>query len=732
MNNEPNPSAQMAAGRARRRAARNVIFATCTSRPFDVWNRNSARFPRRSFVFSVHQVVQYSFALAQVHSGMVLLQLDKISHSYGANEILHRITWQIKDDTRTGLIGPNGCGKTTLARIIAGEIAPSSGTITHSGAVSIGYLRQESAAPPGHTVWSYIAGADARLADLRSRLATLEETIARDYQSPADSSPGNVPQDLIAAYGAVHDEYQHMGGYEYDARCASVLSRMGFRAEDYDQPVELLSGGQQSRLTLAALLVRQPDVLVLDEPTNHLDIEATEWLEGFLSSYKGAVIVISHDRVFLDRVVTEIVEIERMRLVHYRGNYSAYAAQKEERRQQERKAYELQREMIERTEEFIRRNIAGQKTKQAQGRRKQLEKLERLTPPPFQRSVSLSFVASHRGGNEVIEVRSLSKAYNGLPLFEELSFLVRRGERVGVVGPNGSGKSTLLRMLVGEEEPDGGIIRFGVGVEAGYYDQRREGLDRESRVIDEVWSVKPSLTTEQIRTYLGSFLFTEEEQFRVIGTLSGGEQSRVALAKLVLAQVNLLILDEPTNHLDIPARLALENALDRYDGTLLVVSHDRAFLRRLTTRVIRIQDGAAQVFDMGYRALEAAQAEAREKQAQETVARASATDQAAPKQVVPETSPADKAARLAAYERKRELERRRRQRERRFADIEAEIMDVENRLMEIDDELGNPAHAADWEMLRTLTAERSLTKEKLDSLYEQWAEMEHHSSAGLD
>jgi ATP-binding cassette subfamily F protein 3 len=376
---------------------------------------------------------------------------------------------------------------------------------------------------------------------------------------------------------------------------------MGFSADDYTQPVELLSGGQQSRLTLAALLVRRPDVLILDEPTNHLDIEATEWLEGFLSSYNGAVIVVSHDRVFLDRVVTEIVEIERLGLVQYVGNYTAYTVQKAERREQAAKAYEMQREMIERTEDFIRRNIAGQKTKQAQGRRKQLDKLERLTPPSLQRSVSLSFVSSHRGGNEVVEVRSLSKAYNSLRLFGDLSFLVRRGERVGIIGPNGSGKSTLLRMLIGEEEPDSGVVRFGAGIEAGYFDQRREGLDQTNRVIDEVWSVKPALTTEQIRSYLGSFMFSEEEQFRIIGTLSGGEQSRVALAKLVLGQVNFLMLDEPTNHLDIPARLALENALERYEGTLLVVSHDRAFLRRLTTRIVRIEDGAAHVFDMGGR-----------------------------------------------------------------------------------------------------------------------------------
>ncbi len=440
--------------------------------------------------------------------------------------------------------------------------------------------------------------------------------------------------------------------------------------------------------------------------------------------------MISHDRAFLDRVVTEIAEIEHHRLRIYPGNYTSYSEQKTAREAQQHKAYELQREMIERTEEFIRRNIAGQKTKQAQARRKRLEKLERLTPPARRRSVRLSFVASHRGANEVLEVSHLRKSFGETELFDDLSFLVRRGERVGVIGPNGSGKSTLLRMLVGEVEPDLGTVRFGIGIEAGYFDQRREGLDEGNAVIEEVWSVKPSLTTEQIRSYLGSFLFSEDEQLRIIGTLSGGEQSRVALAKLVLGEVNLLILDEPTNHLDIPSRLALEDALERFAGTLLVVSHDRALLRRLTTRIVRIEGGGAHLYDMGYRAYEAKLAEERARQAQQV---AQAIRQATPVATagsVPTTS-SDKAARIAAHERRKEGERKRRRRERRFTEIEDRIMSVENRLLEIDEELASPHNAADWEKLRDLTAERTATKEKLDALYEQWATMERSSSAGM-
>ena len=654
---------------------------------------------------------------------MVLVQLDHVSKSYGATDVLVDVSWQIKDDARIGLIGPNGCGKTTLAKLVDGELSPTSGTISRVQGASIGYLQQESSAPPGYTVRGYVLEANRTLVDLHARIVELEHRIAEGAASEA----------ALRTYGSLRDKYEHRGGYEYESRCEMVLSRLGFGSEEYDQPVEVLSGGQLSRLGLAALLIREPDLLLLDEPTNHLDIEATEWLEGFLGSYSGSVVIISHDRVFLDRVVTEIAELEDHRLVIYPGNYSAYTAQKAERRAQEAKAYRLQQEMIERTEEFIRRNIAGQKTKQAQSRRKQLEKLERLAPPAFQRSVRLSFVSSHRGGNEVLEVRALSKAYGDLRLFDSLSFLVRRGERIGVIGPNGSGKSTLLRMLVGEEEPDSGIIRFGVGIEAGYYDQRREGLDESNRVIDEVWSVKPALLTEQIRSYLGSFLFSEDEQFRVVGTLSGGEQSRVALAKLILGQVNFLILDEPTNHLDIVSRLALEDALERYEGTFLVVSHDRAFLSRLTSRILRIERGQTKMYEVGYKGYEAKLAEEKAREAEKAALAALPsvrTTDATPSDVP--ARPVEKVERIAAYEKKRRDERKRRRRARRFAEIEDAIMGLENRILEVDDELASPSNAANWAKLRDLAREREETKKRLDALYEQWAAMEKSSSVGLE
>ena len=649
---------------------------------------------------------------------MILVQLDRVSKAYGANEILTDISWQINDDARVGLIGPNGCGKTTLARLITGEEGPTTGIVSRARSVAVGYLQQEPALAPGSTVRDHVLAADRTLVDMRARLAELEHRIAAlgDEAGEAD----------LRAYGTLHDQYEHHGGYEYEALCEMVLDRLGLGPAEYERPVELLSGGQQSRLELAALLVRRPGLLVLDEPTNHLDIQAIEWLEGFLSSYAGAVIVISHDRAFLDRIVAEVVEIEEHRLVFYPGNYSAYTTQKAERAARREKEYRQQQELIERTEEFIRRNIAGQKTKQAQSRRKMLAKLERLAPPRMQRSVRLSFPVGRRGGNEVLEVRDLSKGYNDLRLFDGLSFTIRRSERVGIVGPNGSGKSTLLRLLVGEEEPDAGSIRVGTGVDAAYFDQRREGLDLGATVIDEVWSVRPALTVEQIRGYLGSFLFSEDEQFRAVGTLSGGEQSRVALAKLILGQINLLILDEPTNHLDIPSRLALEAALERFEGTLIVVSHDRALLRKLTTRILLIEGGAARMHDMGYGALERKLAEER------TPARPAPKAEEEAKAPALPAAPSDKAARIAEYDRRRQHDRRRRQRERRWEEIEARIMDLENRLAVIDDQIATPENAADWEKLRDLVDERRRTKEAVDALYEEWAAMERSSRAGIE
>lgn len=644
---------------------------------------------------------------------MILFQFDHVYKSYGADDILVDVSWQIPDDARIGLIGPNGAGKTTLAKLLIGVETPSSGAIHKRGSVTIGYLNQEPELPAESTVREYALSADKRLVDLRNRLRALEHRLASGQASESETH----------RYGTLQEEYRHLGGYEYEAHVATVLSKLGFREREHDRSLQVLSGGQQSRLELASLLIRRPDLLVLDEPTNHLDIQGIEWLETFLASYAGAVLVISHDRVFLDRVVNRIVEIEFTSIEEYVGNYSAYVEEREQRVTRRRKIYEEQREMIERTEDFIRRNIAGQKTKQAQARRKMLEKVERVTPPTRQRHVRLNFPVSRRGGNQVIEVRGLTKSFGNLSLFEDLSFLVRRGERIGVVGPNGSGKSTLLRIIIDEENADAGTIRIGTGIEVGYFDQRREGLNEANSVIDEVWAMKPSMMIGEVRSYLGTFNFSEDEHFRIVGTLSGGEQSRVALAKLILDQTNFLILDEPTNHLDIPSRLALEAALERYEGTLFMVSHDRAFLRKLTNATIVIDNGQAQHYEFGYRAYEEHIAQ---KADAERIDNANLGNSATPMQT--SEPDAEKAARVREHQLRKEDQRRRERRERRWTEIESAIMELEDEIARLNDEMGKPEIAADWQELGSLTAERQQRQGELDALFDEWSELERHSS----
>jgi ATP-binding cassette subfamily F protein 3 len=362
-----------------------------------------------------------------------------------------------------------------------------------------------------------------------------------------------------------------------------------------------LSGGEKSRVVLAQLLVRRPSLLLLDEPTNHLDLAGIEWLEGYLGSYQGSVILVSHDRYLLDRLVGDIVEIETLALSRYPGcNYSAYVEEKEKRTGKQQKLYDQQQAEIERLKEFIRRNIAGQKTRQAQSRRKVLDRLERTDRPVQAREVKLRLTPQERGGNDVLRAEGLSKAYKSKTLFADLSFVLRRKERVGVLGPNGSGKTTLLKILIGAETPDAGRVRMGRNIQAGYYDQVLDGLDKDTAILDEVWQLDPSATREQMRTFLGRFLFSGDEVFRPIRSLSGGEQSRVALAKLILSGTNLLVLDEPTNHLDIPSRIALEEALSEYQGSVVVVSHDRYFLDKIVQRILYLRDGAANLYEGNY------------------------------------------------------------------------------------------------------------------------------------
>ena len=653
---------------------------------------------------------------------MTLVRLDNVSRFYGANEVLVDLSCQVEEGERIGLIGPNGCGKTTLARLIAGELEPDRGAIHRKKGLSVGYLAQEAEVEPGVTVLEATLTAFQDLLALHEDLAAIERRMAAGDHSEA----------TLSRYGRLRDLYEKRGGYAFEREAKTALFGLGFREEDLSRPAEVLSGGQKSRLALARLLVRRPELLVLDEPTNHLDLQATEWLEGFLSACAGAVILISHDRYFLDRTVAQIAEIERRKLVLYPGGYTAYAAEKQRRVEQQRKLYEAQQVLIERTSEFIRRNLAGQKTRQAQSRRKMLEKLERIDRPAANgRGARFNLSGSERGGDHVLGAEGIAKSYDARTLFRDVTFTLRRGDRMGIVGPNGAGKTTLLKILAGRLPKDRGEVLLGRRVSVGYYDQERAGLNPDSTVLEEIRSIKPPEKDEVLRTFLGRFLFSGDEVHQVIGTLSGGEQSRVALAKLIFARPNLLLLDEPTNHLDIRSRTALEDALSDFDGTILTVSHDRYFLNRIARSILCLDGESWGVYGGDSRAYAKAGSPGSNDELRMT------NDESTNKKIdirhstfdihsiqKPETQAATKAERKALYEQARRTDRERERRERRVAQIGEEIMSLGGQILALDEEMSGPEVAADWGRLGDLSQRRAQLKAAVDRLYEEWAKME--------
>ncbi|HOF40827.1 MAG TPA: ABC-F family ATP-binding cassette domain-containing protein [Candidatus Hydrogenedentes bacterium] len=624
---------------------------------------------------------------------MSLVRLQKVSKSYDGIPVLDDVDFRIEDGEKIGLIGRNGTGKTTLFRLITGQLEPTSGSIERMRRARIACLAQMPDLPPEETIHQAVMRSFEKLLQEEKRLRDLEHRLASGDQN------------VMEAYSRLQDTFRIHGGYEFRARARSVLFGLGFTEEEFDLPVTTLSGGQRTRLMLALILLQDADLILLDEPENHLDIAAREWLEGFLQESPKAFVIISHDRRSLDAVVKRIDELERGQIRSYTGDYSFYLQQKSLLREQHERAYLKQQEFIEKEQRWIERfRYKNTKASQVQSRIKRLEKIDRIDSPlPEGKAAGFRFGAVVRTGEVVIEARDIAMRYGPLVLYQGVSLEIKRGERIGIIGPNGCGKTTLLRHFAGRLPGAEGEVRLGHKVQLGYYEQHHENLSRELDIFQELRNVRTDWTPEQVRTYLGRFLFVGDEVFKPISALSGGELSRVALAKLIAREPNVLLLDEPTNHLDIASREALEEALAQYPGTLVMVSHDRTLIDKMADRLVVFEaDGV--ITHLGnytdYR-------EQRERLAGEMEER---------------NEDPLKIRRVERRKRDKDAERERRRRKKDLDELEACIEAMEQTIEDIEMQF-TQADPADYAGQRKLKEEYEGLKADLASLYEEWEEL---------
>lgn len=640
----------------------------------------------------------------------MLLQVSNISKSYGVTPILSQISMQVLERERIGLVGVNGAGKSTLLKIIAGEMTPDSGDIHKPKDLKLGYLAQNSGLQSDRTIIEEMRAVFAHLIQAEQELRELEVRIA----DPDLHSDEKKYADILDRYAKRSDWFKENGGFEINTRINSVLHGMGFGSFNQETPIATLSGGQKTRLALARILLQAPDLLMLDEPTNYLDIETLTWLEGYLRGYPGAIVVVSHDRYFLDALADTIIEIERHAAKRYTGNYSRYSELKAADYETNLKHYEKQQEEIERMEQFIQRNIVrASTTKRAQSRRKALEKMERVDKPLGDlKKAHFSFEIERMSGKDVLAADGLSVEFPGReqPLFRNVSFKLTRGETVALIGPNGIGKSTLLKTLVGQLEPATGTIQFGTHVKLGYYDQEHTRLNGQNTILEELWSAYPHLEETRIRTVLGNFLFSGEDVLKRISSLSGGEKARVSLSKLMLAEANLLILDEPTNHLDLFSKEVLEAALLDYEGTLFFISHDRYFLNKMAERIVELgPDGIAHFLGNYDEMLD------KKREMEEEALEAAASRSTPKKSAVAEAAPASN-----SYEAEKQAKRDERNRQRKAEQLETEIALLEEQITALEERLADPEVFGNYMRVQELQAEIETKRSALAEAYEQW------------
>lgn len=627
------------------------------------------------------------------------------------NQVLKNVSFHIEDHEKAAIVGINGAGKTTLLRIIVGEMTPDDGQVVLAKDKTLGYLAQNSTVDTSHTIYE-------ELLSVKADLLRLEEKI-RECENDMKHADGDALEDLMKQYTSLTHAFETGGGYLYRSELVGVLKGLGFTEDEFSKPVATLSGGQKTRVALGRLLLQNPDLIILDEPTNHLDMNSIAWLETYLLNYKGAVLIVSHDRYFLDRIAGKVIEIDQSKAMTFMGNYSDYAVKKEQLRVAAWNAYMNQQREIKHQEEVIEKlkSFNREKSiKRAESREKMLDKIEVIEKPSEVRTdMKLTLTPRILSGNDVLTVEHLSKSFDSHKLFTDVNFEIKRGEHVAIIGDNGSGKTTLLKILNGLVPADQGTFRLGSNVEIGYYDQEHHVLHSEKTLFEEISDDYPYLNNTQIRNVLAAFLFTGEDVFKRISDLSGGERGRVSLAKLVLSNANFLILDEPTNHLDIMSKEILEDALNGYEGTILYVSHDRYFINRTAHRILDLTEGQfiSYVGNYDYYL-----------EKHDTVM--AAIEANAPQNADADSAVAAKAAESEVkldWKAQKEEQARLRKKENDLKKCEEKIAELEARISEIDTEMSDPAIGTQVAKLQELTKEQTSCQEQLEKLYEQWEEL---------
>ncbi|MFP3154499.1 ABC-F type ribosomal protection protein [Lachnospiraceae bacterium ZAX-1] len=634
----------------------------------------------------------------------MILSCQGISKSFGVDELLANVSFHIEANEKAAIVGINGAGKTTLLRIIMQELMPDSGEVIRAKGATIGYLPQNTDISGNHTIYEEVLSAKEYVVSLEKQMREMEQEMK--------NCPNEQLESFMEKYNRMNHEYEQLGGYAYKSEIIGILKGLGFGEEEFSKKMKELSGGQRTRVCLGKLLVTRPDIILLDEPTNHLDIASIAWLETFLLHYKGAVIIVAHDRYFLDKVVTKIVELDRTNATVFTGNYTAYATKKAQIREIDLKHYNSQQKEIQRQEELITKLKSYNReksVKRAESREKLLSKVERLLKPEEENAdIHIQLNPRITSGKDVLRVEELGKSYPGQTLFSNISFELKRGERVALIGDNGTGKTTILKIMNGMVQPDAGETILGANVHVGYYDQEHQVLHMEKNLMEEISDAYPTLTTTEIRNVLAAFLFTNDDVFKQISDLSGGERGRVSLAKLMLSEANFLILDEPTNHLDIISKEILEQALNNYSGTIFFVSHDRYFINKVATRILNLMGETVINYIGNYDYY--------------LEKRDDLTSIYLPQQTPDSKEKAESETKID-WRQKKEEQARIRKRENDIKKTEAQIETIEQRISQLEALFADSNIATNPEELMKLHHEYDEQNKELEALYEQWGKL---------